>query len=97
MVKATVKNTGTVAGAEVLQIYVRDNEASVELPDKELKAFEKVFLQPGESKEVTLSLHERSFQFYDESARGWKLEPGEFTILAGTSSRDIRQQATVTF
>lgn len=96
-VKVTVKNTGSVAGAEVVQLYVQDKEASVERPEKELKAFQKVFLQPGESKEVTLTLNERAFQFYDEGKKGWTLEPGEFTLLIGTSSRDIKQQAAISF
>jgi len=97
VVKVTIKNTGSVAGSEVVQLYVHDNDASVERPEKELKAFEKVYLQPGESKEITFSLAERAFQFYDETKSGWVLESGEFTLLIGTSSRDIKQEATVAF
>lgn len=90
VVKFTLKNTGSVAGAEVAQVYVKDNEASVERPDKELKGFSKVFLQPGESKEVEITLGEDAFQFYDEVKKQWVVEPGKFTILVGSSSRDIK-------
>lgn len=91
-----VKNTGSFAGAEVVQVYVKDNEASVERPEKELKFFKKVFLKPGESATVTFELPEQAFRFYDEKTKQWTLEPGKFTILVGSSSRDIRQQGEVT-
>lgn len=96
-VKLTVKNTGNVAGAEVVQIYVKDDEASVERPEKELKAFTKVFLNPGESKAVELTLKEDAFQFYDETKKQWVLEPGKFSVLAGSSSTDIKATAEVSF
>ena len=89
-VKLTVKNTGKMAGAEVVQIYVGDPSASVPRPEKELKAFSKIFLTPGESKEVELQLPESSFQFFDEAKGKFVLEPGTFIIMAGSSSRDIR-------
>jgi beta-glucosidase len=79
-----------VAGAEVVQLYVTDNEASVKRPLNELKGFQKVFLQPGESKKITLTLNEGAFQYFDEKDMKWILEPGKFTIKAGSSSRDIR-------
>jgi beta-glucosidase len=96
-VSLTVKNTGKVAGAEVVQIYVKDNESSLERPEKELKAFEKVFLQAGESKNITVKLEESAFQFFHDEKKQWILEPGVFTILAGSSSRDIKQTGLVTF
>lgn len=96
VVKFTVKNTGSVAGAEVAQVYVKDDESSVERPDKELKGFSKVFLQPGESKEVEIKLSPDAFQFYDETKKQWVLEPGKFTIYVGNSSRDIKQTGEVT-
>jgi beta-glucosidase len=96
-VSLTVKNTGKVAGAEVVQIYVKDDQSSLERPEKELKAFEKIFLQAGESKNITLKLEEGAFQFYHDEKKQWILEPGAFTILAGSSSRDIKQTASVTF
>jgi len=89
-VKLNLKNTGSAAGAEVVQVYVKDNKASVERPEKELKGFSKVFLQPGESKVVEVLLRNDAFQYYDEAKKEWVLEPGEFTILAGSSSKDIK-------
>jgi beta-glucosidase len=96
-VSVDVKNTGAMAGAEVVQVYVKDDKSSVERPEKELKAFEKVSLNPGESKTVTLTLDENAFKFYDENQKAWTMEPGGFTILVGSSSRDIKQTAKVTF
>jgi len=95
-VKFTVKNTGSTAGAEVAQLYVKDEESSVERPAKELKGFSKVFLQPGESKEVELTLGEEAFQFYDEAKKQWVTEPGKFSILVGSSSRDVKLTGDVT-
>jgi len=97
IVKLMVKNTGTVAGGEVVQLYVKDDSASVERPEKELKAFAKVFLQPGEAKEVELKLNEDAFQYYDEAKKQFVLEPGKFTILVGSSSRDIRLTGATEF
>jgi len=95
-VKLTVTNTGKVAGAEVVQVYVKDEKASVKRPDKELKGFEKIFLKPGESKVVTVALDAGAFQFYDEAKKSWVLEPGKFGVLVGSSSRDIRLTGAVT-
>ncbi len=93
-VQVTVKNTGERAGKEVVQVYVRDVEASQMRPLKELKRFEKVALQPGESKTLSFTLDERALSFYDPYRGGWVAEPGKFEVLVGSSSRDIRQQAT---
>jgi len=95
VVTLSVKNTGAVAGAEVVQLYVKDDKASVERPEKELKAFTKVFLQPGESKQVEFTLAEDAFQYYDEAKKAWVLEPGEFSILIGGSSRNIQVTASI--
>jgi beta-glucosidase len=95
-VKLTVTNTGKVAGAEVVQLYVHDQQASVKRPEKELKGFQKVFLKPGEAKTVTLALDANAFQFYDEGKKQWVLEPGKFDVLVGSSSRDIRLTGNVT-
>jgi beta-glucosidase len=95
-VKVTVKNTGNYSGAEVVELYVSDLKSSLPRPVKELKAFSKVWLNTGESKEVTLQLNDRSFQFYDPEKMKWVLEPGEFNILVGSSSRDIRLTKTIT-
>jgi beta-glucosidase len=86
----TVRNTGSRPGAEVMQLYVKDVESSVERPDKELKGFQKVMLQAGESKDIIITLPVDAFRFFDEKKMEWVLEPGKFQILAGSSSRDIR-------
>ncbi|MDC7239489.1 MAG: glycoside hydrolase family 3 C-terminal domain-containing protein, partial [Spirochaetales bacterium] len=94
-VELTVTNTGSVAGKEIVQIYVRDEESSVQRPVKELKQFGKVELQPGEGRTLSFELDRRSFAFWHPRLSGWRVESGDFTILAGASSRDIRQTATV--
>lgn len=94
-VEFTVSNRGAAAGKETVQLYVRDNECSVERPEKELKAFHKVSLRPGESKRVRLTLDKAAFSFYDEKSGEWKCEPGTFTILVGGSSADTPLKAEV--
>jgi beta-glucosidase len=89
LVSVDVSNTGTVAGAEVVQVYVGDPECSVARPDRELKAFAKVWLEPGESRRVELSLDWRSFAFWSELLGRFVVEQGEFEIGVGTSSRDL--------
>ena len=89
----TIKNTGTRAGQEVVQLYVRDEQARLARPEKELKAFAKVSLEAGESKTVTLTLDRQSLAFYDPSIPGWVAEEGRFEVLVGASSADIRLQA----
>ena len=88
-VTAKLTNTGAVAGAEVVQLYVSDAESSVPRPDKELKGFEKVYLEPGESATVRFTLDRRALSFFDADTHAWKAEPGTFHALLGTSSRDI--------
>jgi beta-glucosidase len=95
IVKFNVKNTGQVAGKEIAQLYVRDVQSTIFRPDKELRGFAKVELQPGEEAEVTLSLDQRAFAFYDVASRDWVVEAGDFEILIGASSRDIRLTATL--
>jgi len=90
-----IKNTGKVAGAEVAQVYVNDVQASVARPNKELKGFKKVFLQPGESQTVQIILNQRAFAFWDPNTKDWLAEPGEFTIFVGSSSKDIKLSGTV--
>lgn len=94
-VEVTVTNTGDVAGSEVVQLYVRDVESTVYRPDKELKAFAKVFLEPGEAQRVQLALDRRSFAFWDTASGDWQVEAGDFELVVGASSRDIRAVATV--
>jgi beta-glucosidase len=92
-VTLTVKNAGQRAGQEVVQVYVRDEQASLVRPEKELKAFAKVALQPGESKTITLTLDRQSLAYYDRAIPGWLAEAGSFKVLVGASSADIRLQA----
>ena len=89
-VSLKVKNTGNVAGKEIVQLYVRDVESTIFRPEKELKGFVKVDLQPGEETEVTIELDRRAFAFYDVEQQDWVVEAGEFDILVGASSQDIR-------
>ena len=84
-----VTNTGNVAGAETIQLYVSDLKASVERPMKELKAFRKVFLQPGETQQVSLTLDKSALSFYNDQIGLWTAESGEFKVLIGTSSKNI--------
>jgi beta-glucosidase len=89
-VSVDVKNTGTRAGKEVIQLYVRDMECSLMRPPKELKAFAKVLLQPGETQKVQFTLDEGALSFYDPAVDHWVAEAGDFEVLVGSSSRDIR-------
>lgn len=91
----TVKNTGDVAGAEVAQVYVADKESTIFRPEKELRGFAKVFLEPGEEKEVEITLGKRAFAFYNVNINDWCVESGEFDILVGASSKDIKLSETL--
>ena len=90
-----VKNTGDVAGAEIAQLYVRDVRSTAFRPEKELKGFKKVFLAPGEEATVTLELSKRAFAYYNVNIHDWHVEGGDFNILVGASSRDIRLEGTL--
>jgi len=96
-VSVDVKNTGKVAGAEVVQIYMGDDECSVERPPKELQGFAKVYLEPGETKTATIILDQSAFEFYSESEHDFVAEDGNFTIWAGTSSRDLPLSIKIEF
>ncbi|GAA6205650.1 glycoside hydrolase family 3 C-terminal domain-containing protein [Thalassotalea sp. SU-HH00458] len=96
-VTAQVTNTGKVAGAEVVQLYLHDRAASVERPIKELKGFDKVFLQPGETKQVSMTLTKRDLSFWDTNSNDWLVEPGEFEVQLGTSSDKIKLKETFTY
>jgi len=89
-VSLTVTNTGKVKGKEVIQLYVADTESTVQRPVKELKAFDKVELEPGQSIQVSFTLNERDFSYYNKVYDRWLAESGAFDILVGSSSRDIR-------
>ena len=84
-----ITNTGSVAGAETIQLYVSELQPKVERPVKELKAFRKVALQPGETKQVTLTIDKSALSYYDDQTGQWTAAPGEFKALIGTSSRNI--------
>ena len=84
-----VKNTGSRAGAEVVQLYINDVKSSLPRPVKELKTFQKVYLQPGESKDVTLTIDKSALSFYDDRVGEWVAEPGEFKALIGNASDHI--------
>ncbi len=89
-VKVNVRNSGSRNGAEIVQLYIADPEASVERPSKELKGFEKVYLKAGESKTVTFTVKEEDLAWFNADKHEWTAEPGEFEVLVGSSSRDIR-------
>jgi beta-glucosidase len=89
IVTAIVKNTGKVAGAEVVQLYLHDVESSVDRPTKELKGFAKVFLAAGESKQISISLNKRDLSFWDVNTNDWLAEDGDFEVLLGTSLERI--------
>jgi beta-glucosidase len=91
-----ITNTGQRTGKEIVQVYVRDERASLQRPEKELKAFAKVQLEPGERKTVTLSLGRDALAYYDDLAHEWVAEAGEFEVLVGASSQDIRARASFT-
>ncbi len=93
-VSLEVENTGGVAGEEVVQLYVHDRLASVVRPIKELKAFQRISLQPGQSRQVRLAIDVRQLGLYD-AGMSYVVEPGEFDILVGSSSEDIRLKGTL--
>lgn len=91
----TIKNTGKVDGAEIAQVYVKDIESTIFREEKALKGFAKVYLKAGESKTVSVTLDKRSFAFYNTLVGDWTVESGDFEIMVGASSRDIKLNATV--
>jgi beta-glucosidase len=94
-VTVNVTNTGGRAGATVAELYVSEPNAKVMRPAKELKAFQKVYLEPGESKSVVLHLNRRSFAYYSPEAHDWVVDGGNYDLLLGNSSRDIESKAMV--
>ena len=95
IVRCTVRNTGRRAGAEVVQLYLRDLLASVARPVRELQGFQRIHLDPGEEQEVTFTLSRQQLRMLDAQMR-WVVEPGEFRVLIGASSRDIRLRGVLT-
>ncbi|WP_028121551.1 glycoside hydrolase family 3 C-terminal domain-containing protein [Epilithonimonas tenax] len=92
----TVKNTGKKAGAEVAQLYISDLKSSVPRPSKELKGFEKVFLNPGEEKQVSITVDKAALSFFDADKHAWVAEPGDFEALIGNSSDNIKTKVKFT-
>jgi beta-glucosidase len=96
-VKLLVKNTGKTAGTEVVQLYIHDQKSSFPRPPKELKGFESIHLNAGQSQFVTFNLNESSFSYFNPDTHKWWLEPGIFDILIGESSTNVLQKAIVAF
>jgi len=95
VVTVDVRNAGQCPGQEVVQLYVEDPVASVQRPPRELKGFAKIDLAPAESKSVRFVLRPRDFAFYDVGTHEWAVEPGEFRVVVGASSRDLRQSVGI--
>lgn len=91
-----IKNSGKYAGSETVQIYIKDVESTVFRPEKELKKFSKIFLQPGEQKALSFTLNKNDFAFYDAEHNDWSIEDGSFEIIAAASSQDLRLTETIT-
>jgi len=92
-----VENRGSRAGKEIVQVYLRDVRSRLMRPEKELKAFAKVALEPGETRTITFTLDEQALSYYDPALKRWVAEAGEFQVLVGSSSRDIRLAASFNF
>ena len=95
-ISVPVTNTGAVAGKEVVQLYIGDEEACVLRPVKELKGFRKIWLVPGQTETVVFEITPDLLEFYDDAKGEWVLEPGEFTAYIGSSSADIRSEVRFT-
>nr|WP_263326276.1 glycoside hydrolase family 3 C-terminal domain-containing protein [Neobacillus sp. Marseille-Q6967] len=92
-ISVDVTNKGPVAGKEVVQLYIHDQHSKLDRPFKELKGFKKIFLKPGQTKKVTFTIDKRALSAFDDKLNRWMAEPGKFTVLIGSSSRDIKQEA----
>lgn len=92
----SVTNTGKMAGSETVQLYIHDCESSLPRPYKELKGFKKVYLQPGETKEVTITIGKDALSFYDDKTASWTAEPGQFEALVGNASDNIVSKVAFT-
>jgi beta-glucosidase len=95
VVDVSIQNTGSRAGAEVVQLYVKENKPKIDRPAHELKGFQRVVLQPGETKWVHLRLDRSAFSYWDPATKAWTTDPGEYEIQIGSSSRDIRQKKVI--
>lgn len=95
-VTVDVKNTGKTDGKEVVQLYAAKSDSKVARASKELKAFGKVMVKTGSSQKVTLGIPVKELAYYNEAKKEWTVEPGKYTFKIGNSSRDIKQEVTVT-
>ena len=93
LVSVNVKNTGTRAGAEVVQLYIHDGHSKIDRPVRELKGFERVKLEPGESKTIQFTVDRAALSYWSPEKKAWVAEPGKFEVQVGASSRDIRLRA----
>jgi len=93
-VTITVKNVGEVFGSEVVQFYISDTQSYIKRPIKELKGFTKVHLQPKQSKTITFVVDKYAISYFDEDKSSWIAEKGEFKLLVGSSSAEIKSSAT---
>ena len=84
-----VTNTGTIAGAETVQLYITDVKSTLERPSKELKAFKKVYLRPGETQAVSITIGRDALSYFDDRQHQWVAEPGDFIARIGTASDAI--------
>ena len=96
-VTVKIKNTGKIAGAEAVQVYVKDKKPTLLRPEKELKAFVKTFLNPGEQKSITLMLDKSSFEYYDGVKNTWMTSKGGYQILVGTSSANVPLKSDIKY
>jgi beta-glucosidase len=95
-VSVDVKNTGSVAGDEVVQLYLHDEQSAQPRRYKDIRGFRRVPLAVGETKTVNFNLVERDMEYYDTTQSAWVVEPGPIDVLVGASSLDIRQQGKIT-
>lgn len=96
-VEFTLTNTGKRAGAEIAQLYIRDIEASLPRPEKELKGFKRIYLEPGTSQTVKFEIDKHYLAFFDDRVKEWRVEPGEFEILVGSSCQDIHLRDSLVY
>ncbi|HEY4966467.1 MAG TPA: fibronectin type III-like domain-contianing protein, partial [Puia sp.] len=94
-VRCTIKNTGNEAGDEVVQLYIRDLLSTVARPVMDLKGFQRIHILPGQEKELVFTIKPSSLAMLDENLQ-WLVEPGDFRIMIGASSKDIRLKETLT-
>lgn len=89
-----IKNTGLRAGSEIVQLYISDKKSSLPRPIKELKGFQKIYLQPGEEQILQFTIDKEALCFYDDIQQKWITEPGKFEVLIGASSTNIKDRLT---